>query len=132
MPGTVSGTTAAECKFRSLFLTDSYHKGGFYENFQRLDGLSILSVQYMYIDHKDYLADSLLAQNHVSVRFGNEFSRDDSPYRIILCKVRKKDTAEFEKSTELLCNKMLLFGHNDYTEFCNSIMETLEQNRGAA
>ena len=72
------------------------------KNFQRLDGLSILSVQYMYIDHKDYLADSLLAQNHVSVRFGNEFSRDDSPYRIILCKVRKKDTAEFEKSLKFL------------------------------
>ena len=102
------------------------------KNFLRLDGLSILSVQYMYIDYKDYLADSLLAQNHVSVRFENEFSRDDSSYRIILCKVRKKDTAGFEKSMELLCNKMLLFGHNDYMEFCNSIMETLGQNRGAA
>ena len=77
-------------------------------------------------------ADSLLAQNHVSVRLGNEFSRDDSPYRIILCKVRKKNTAEFEKSMESLRNKMLLFGHNDYMEFCNGIMETLEQNRGAA
>ena len=63
------------------------------KNFLRLDGLSILSVQYMYIDYKDYLADSLLAQNHVSVRFENEFSRDDSSYRIILCKVKKKDTA---------------------------------------
>ena len=102
------------------------------KNFLRLDGLSILSVQYMYIDYKDYLADSLLAQNHVSVRFENEFSRDDSSYRIILCKVKKKDTAGFEKSMELLCNKMLLFGHNDYMEFCYSIMETLEQNRGAA
>ena len=46
--------------------------------------------------------------------------------------VRKKDTAEFEKSMELLCNNMLLFGHNDYMEFCNSIMETLGQNRGDA
>ena len=55
------------------------------KNFLRLDGLSILSVQYMYIDYKDYLADSLLAQNHVSVRFENEFSRDDSSSRIILC-----------------------------------------------
>ena len=95
------------------------------KNFLGLDGLSILSVPYMYIDHKDYLADSLLAQNHVSVRLGNEFSRDDSPYRIILCKVRKK-------AMESLRNKMLLFGHNDYMEFCNGIMETLEQNRGAA
>ena len=102
------------------------------KNFLRLDGLSILSVQYMYIYYKDYLADSLLAQNHVSVRFENEFSRDDSSYRIILCKVKKKDTAGFEKSMELLCNKMLLFGHNDYMEFCNNIMETLGQNRGAA
>ena len=102
------------------------------KNFLRLDGRSILSVPYMYIDHKDYLADSLLTQNPVSVRFGSEFSRDNSPYRIIICKVRKKDTAEFEKSMELLCNKMLLFGHNDYMEFCNNIMETLGQNRGAA
>ena len=102
------------------------------KNFRRLDGRYILSVPYMYIDHKDYLADSLLTQNHVSVRFGSEFSRDNSPYRIIICKVRKKDTAEFEKSMELLCNKMLLFGHNDYMEFCNNIMETLGQNRGAA
>ena len=70
------------------------------KNFLRLDGRSILSVPYMYIDHKDYLADSLLTQNHVSVRFGSEFSRDNSPYRIIICKVRKKDTAEFEKSMD--------------------------------
>ena len=102
------------------------------KNFLRLDGLSILSVQYMYIDYKDYLADSLLAQNHVSVHFGDEFSREDSPYRIILCKVRRKDTAKFEKSMELLCNKMLLFEHSDYMGFCNNIMETLEQNQGAA
>lgn len=53
------------------------------KNFLRLGGLSILSVQYMYIDHKNYLADFLLAQNHVSVHFGDEFSREDSPYRII-------------------------------------------------
>ena len=102
------------------------------KNFLRLGGLSILSVQYMYIDHKNYLADFLLAQNHVSVHFGDEFSREDSPYRIILCKVRRKDTAKFEKSMESLYNKMLLFGHNDYMEFCHDIMEILEQNRGAA
>lgn len=102
------------------------------KNFLRLGGLSILSVEYMYIDHKDYLADSLLAQNCVSVRFGGELSRDDSPYRIILCKIRKKDTAEFEKTMELLYNKMLLFGYNDYAKFCHDIVGILEQNRGAA
>ena len=98
------------------------------KNFLGLDGLSILSVPYMYIDHKDYLADSLLAQNHVSVRLGNEFSRDDSPYRIILCKVRKKDTAEFEKDNQLFDSRFQAIAQG----IADGIMETLEQNRGAA
>ena len=50
------------------------------KNFLRLDGLSILSVQYMYIDYKDYLADSLLAQNHVSVRFLKTNSHGTIPH----------------------------------------------------
>lgn len=33
---------------------------------------------------------------------------------------------------EALHNKMLLFGHTDYVKFCDEIMETLNQKRGAA
>lgn len=102
------------------------------KNFLKLNGLSILSVPYMYIDHKDYLADSILSQNHVSIRFGNELVREDSLYRIILCRVRKKDAANFEKSMEIFHNKMLLFGHQDYEKFCDEIMETLVPKKGVA
>ena len=35
------------------------------KNFLKLGGLSILSCQYMYVDHEDYLADALFAQNQV-------------------------------------------------------------------
>ena len=102
------------------------------KNYLKLDGLSILSVPYMYIDHKDYLADSLLAQNQVSIRFEEEFERNGSPYCVIFCRVKKKDIAGFEKTMESLYNKMLLFGHNDYRESCEKLMEMLEKKRGAA
>ena len=46
------------------------------KNFLRLDGRSILSVPYMYIDHKDYLADSLLTQNHVCLLYTSDAADD--------------------------------------------------------
>lgn len=84
------------------------------KNFLKLGGLSILSCQYMYVDHEDYLADALFAQNQVPVRFGHEFKRNGSPYCIITCRVWKKDVAGFERTMESLYNKMLLLGHSDY------------------
>ena len=100
------------------------------KNFLRLDGLSILSVQYMYIDYKDYLADSLLAQNHVSVRLKNEF-HGTIPHTDRSRKSQEEDTAGFEKIHGIAMHKMLLFGHNDYMGILQHHGNT-EQNRGAA
>ena len=102
------------------------------KNFLKLGGLSILSCQYMYVDHEDYLADALFAQNQVPVRFGHEFKRNGSPYCIITCRVWKKDVAGFERTMESLYNKMLLLGHSDYAEFCEELMGMIEKERGAA
>ena len=102
------------------------------KNFLKLGGLSILSCQYMYVDHEDYLADALFAQNQVPVRFGHEFKRNGSPYCIITCRVWKKDIAGFERTMESLYNKMLLLGHSDYAEFCEELMGMIEKERGAA
>ena len=102
------------------------------KNFLKLGGLSILSCQYMYVDHEDYLADALFAQNQVPVRFGHEFKRNGSPYCIITCRVWKKDVAGFGRTMESLYNKMLLLGHSDYAEFCEELMGMIEKERGAA
>lgn len=102
------------------------------KNFIKLDDLSILSVPYMYIDHRDYLADALFEQSQIHMRFKEEFAHKNSSYCIIFCRVRKKDIAKFETVLGQLTNKMLLLGYTDYPEICNEIMTFLEKERGAA
>ena len=102
------------------------------KNFIKLDDLSILSVPYMYIDHRDYLTDTLFKQNHIHMRFKEEFAHKNSSYCIIFCRVRKRDTTKFEAALDQLTNKMLLLGYTDYPDACNEIMEFLEKERGVA
>ena len=49
------------------------------KNFLRLDGRSILSVPYMYIDHKDYLADSLLTHHQLVQLLSVPEEREKTP-----------------------------------------------------
>ena len=102
------------------------------KNFIKLDDLSILSVSYMYINHRDYLADALFEQNQIQMRFKEEFAHKNSSYCIIFCRVRKRDIAKFEAALGQLTNKMLLLGYTDYPDACNEIMEFLEKERDVA
>ena len=83
------------------------------KNFIKLGDLSILSVPYMYIDHKAYLADALFEQSQIHMRFKEEFAHKNSSYCIIFCRVRKRDI-------------------RDYPDACNEIMGLLEKERGVA
>ena len=78
------------------------------KNFWRMRACSIFSVPYSYVDHCSYLADTLFVQNKVRLKFKNEYVKAESPYRIIFCKVRRKDTERFEEALERLNNKMRL------------------------
>ena len=97
------------------------------KNYWRMRAFSIFSVPYAYVDHSSYQADGLLVQNKVRVKFKGEFAKAESPYCIILCKVRKKDTGRFEEALEKLKNKMLLLGYRDYPDVCSEITKMLEE-----
>ena len=90
---------------------------------------SLLSVPYAYVDHSSYQADRLLAQNKVRVKFKGEFAKAESPYCIILCTVKKKDTGRFEEALEKLNNKMLLLGYREYPDVCSEIARMLDEGR---
>lgn len=101
------------------------------KNFWRMRDFSVFSVPYAYVDHSSYLADTLFVQNKVRLKFKGEYVKSESPYRIIFCKVRKKDTERFEETLERLNNKMLLCGYRDYPEVCSEIAGMLEEGMKA-
>lgn len=97
------------------------------KNYWRMENFSIFSVHYAYVDHSSYQADCLFAQNKVRMKFEGECAKAKSPYRIVFCKVRKRDAERFEEALEKLKNKMLLLGYRDYSDICSEIARMIEE-----
>ncbi len=74
--------------------------------------------RYIYVDCKNYLADDLFIKNKITVNFEGDFTKDDSDYIFIYCKVKKKDHDKFIETLGELKNKMLIMGYSDYESFC--------------
>ena len=97
------------------------------KNYWRMKDFSLFSVLYAYVDHSSYQADRLFVQNKVRVKFKGEYAKEESPYCIVLCKVRKKDAERFEEVLDKLKNKMLLLGYRDYPDVCSEIAKMIEE-----
>lgn len=89
--------------------------------YKKLRCFNPFSVQYMYLDHKDFLADQLFTSEKVHVRFGREMVKEGSDYVIVFCKIRKKDEERFLRALDRLPAKMLLFGFKEYTLVCEEL-----------
>jgi len=88
---------------------------------------SLFWDHYALINVLAYLADQLFIRHKVTVHFGEEMGHRDSEYKIIFCKVRKKDSERFLAALEELPRKMLICGHLDYEEYCDEIFRKLEK-----
>lgn len=101
------------------------------KNYWRMKDLSIFSVPYAYVDHSSYQADQLFVQNKVRMKFMGEYAKAESPYRIVFCKVIKKDAERFEEALDKLKSKMLLLGYRDYPDICSEIANIIEEGMKA-
>lgn len=86
-----------------------------------IEKFSLINEHFAIIDTADYLADQLFIKHGVKVGFGAEFVCPDVPYRVIMCKCRKRDVDRFLAAIRELPNKMILFGHQDYLAFCEDL-----------
>ena len=97
----------------------SYH-------FWNLRKVSLFYSYFAYVDMEEYYADSLFIKHEVKVRFMREYLNPDSPYIVIFCKVRKRDSQRFLDALAQLPNKMLLCGHLDYQSFCIELSKKMK------
>lgn len=99
-----------------------------------IEKFSLFYNHFAIIDTDDYLADQLFIKNQVRVKFGTEFVCPDAPYRVVMCKCRKRDLDRFLAAVGELPNKMFLCGHPDYLAFCEDMkrrIPAVKENGGA-
>ena len=85
---------------------------------------------YLFFDTTPYLADQIFIRHEIRVRFGKEFAKEGSPYRGILCSVRKKDAPVFESCMEELKRNMLICGHPDYEQDIRELLNGFDHLKG--
>lgn len=91
----------------------------FIMNYVKMKKFSMLYFWYAFLDTEDYMANQLFVENKVRVRFRKEFARER--YRVIFCKVRKKDEKSFLETLQKLRRKAILSGYVDYDDTWNDI-----------
>lgn len=79
---------------------------------------SLFFFYFIFFDTKEYVADRLFVRHKVRVWFGKEFEKKESPFVLILCRVRKKDVERFVAALDEMERTMILKGHSDYPGFC--------------
>lgn len=97
--------------------------------YQKLDRWSFFYDYFAFLDVETYAADQLFTQHQVPVHFVREYGKPGCPYRIVLCKVRKRDTGRFCAAMAELPDKLCLLGHADYLEICHTLWENVERLR---
>lgn len=95
-------------------------------HYVKLLSVSLINDTYVFVDTPEYLADQLFIKHKVRVNFNKgEMKRPGGPYVVVFCTVRKKDTDRFLAAMDELPNKMLLLGHDDYTEYCGKNLSVI-------
>ena len=100
------------------------------KNFWKMDDFFPDSLSYAYLDHESYFADKIFMEKGIRVKFIREMHRENAPYRIVFCKVQKRERERMESALKELENKILLAGYKDYPLYCIELEEELEKEKG--
>jgi hypothetical protein len=84
----------------------------------------------MYVDTKDHLSERILSDERIPVSRRQEMVKEDSPFRLLICNIRKKDLERFYNVLETLRNNILICGYRGYDEVCELLNSIKRENEG--
>lgn len=93
------------------------------KNYIKLKNIFLFSKLYVFLDTADHLYEQVLRNNDIMVSNIKEFYKENSPFRLISCKVKKKDEQDFCREILQIRNKALILGYRDYDNMCRQINE---------
>lgn len=91
------------------------------KNYLKQSNKGLFFDYYAYVDTDRHLAENIFIQEGMRVRFDGELRNSDNSYRIVLCRVRKRDSEKFACSMEKLYNKMIIMRYTDIEEFLKEL-----------
>lgn len=92
-------------------------------NYIKLCGISLFSDQYAFVDTAEKLYLRVMMKNGIKIKRSSSFVKPGTEIRLIICKVRKKDSTKFESAIGKVRDMALLFGYKEYDAMCKQLIE---------
>lgn len=90
---------------------------------------ALLNKTYIYIDTQDYISNQIFIDNNICVDLINALANENTDYRIMFVKIKKNKENIFIKCMNELYDKILLDGHLDYIDVCDSIIGKMNKEK---
>lgn len=100
--------------------------------YQKLRCFSLFNSYFGFLDTEDYLAQGLFVKHQVKVKLCEVHVHHSIPYKILVCRVRRKDEAKIIAALNELASKMLICGYRDYLECCSGFWTEMEKIKSGA
>lgn len=88
------------------------------DNCIRIRSWSPFHFRVIFVDTKEYVSARVFANYGIKPRKIRKMVSKDTPFRLIVCSIRKKDGDRFVEALSKLRNSILLLGYKDYEEMC--------------
>ena len=79
-------------------------------------------LRFVYADRADNRADRIFIRAKLPVKFERDFAKDSVPYRMVFCRVRKRDESKFRECMADLERALILEGDEGYRAFCDEFV----------
>lgn len=88
------------------------------KNYLEIKSYSVFSLLYIFVDTFDHIFERIMEDEGIVMKHITEYSKSGSPYRLISCRINKRDKKEFCELLMQIRNTALLLGYKDYDEMC--------------
>ena len=93
------------------------------DNCIQLKSISPFHHRFMYIDTEEHISVRLFASLGIRMRRAKVMCRPGSPFHLIACYIRKRDTEKFIGALSRLRDNAMILGYRDYEKMCKLLKE---------
>ena len=91
------------------------------DNCIRIRCYSPFHYRFIFVDTQECISARLFAEAGIRITHIKEMIKQGSPFRLVICSVRRKDIDKFGDVLETLKNNVMILGYRDYDSVCEML-----------
>lgn len=94
-------------------------------NFWKIKEGRFLYNNYFFVDCDKYLFENLFYEDGIRAKVTHQLVNEENSFRLIICRIKKKDENRFANIMGKLANKMMLCGYPNYADECEYVQSKI-------